>query len=173
MAHGDETVGRRLASPWLGRERLAGLVLVVFGAIMLVGGAQLPFLTSDGIGSGLAPRILAILVVALGLLQIGLSWSNPGPTTGSWSLGRALPVLAGVVLFAASIRGFTLGPIDVPELGLSVAAPLAIVASGLADRSARLGELIVFALVLTAVCIAIFRYALGLSVPVAPWLIGY
>ena len=173
MAHGDETVGRRGASPWLGRERLAGLVLVAFGAVMLVGGAQLPFFTSDGIGSGLAPRILAVLVVVLGLLQLGLSWTNPGPPTGSWSLGRALPVVAGVVLFAVSIRGFTLGPVEVPELGLSVAAPFAIIASGLADRGARLGELIVFALVLIAFCIGIFRYALGLSVPVAPWLIGY
>ena len=35
------------------------------------------------------------------------------------------------------------------------------------------GELLIFAAILTAFCIGLFRYALGLALPVAPWLIGY
>ena len=54
-----------------------------------------------------------------------------------------------------------------------MATPLAIIASGLADKDARPGELLIFAVVLSACCTGIFRYALGLSIPVAPWLIGY
>jgi hypothetical protein len=56
---------------------------------------------------------------------------------------------------------------------MAVAAPLAIVCSGLAAKEARIGELLVFALVLTAFCVGVFRYGLGLSIPVAPWLIGF
>ena len=63
--------------------------------------------------------------------------------------------------------------IAIPSLGMAVACPLAIIASGLAARDSRLPELLVFAVVLTAFCIGLFRYALGLSVPVAPWLLGY
>ncbi|CAM3652172.1 hypothetical protein [Paracoccus yeei] len=54
-----------------------------------------------------------------------------------------------------------------------MATPLSIILAGLAAKDARPGELVIFAVILTAVCIALFRYALGLSLPVAPWLIGY
>lgn len=160
-------------SPWLGRERLAGLVLLGFGVLTLAAGARLPFFTSGGVGSGLMPRSLSVIVIGLGLLQLWLARANPGPSTGAWSLGRAIPVAAGAILFALTIRGFDIGGFEVPELGLAVAAPLTIIVAGLADKDARLGELLIFAVVLSACCIGIFRYALGLSIPVAPWLIGY
>ena len=88
-------------------------------------------------------------------------------------MGRTIPVLAGVFLFAVTIRGYQLVPLTIPPLGLAVATPLAIVLSGLAAKDARLGELAIFALIMTLICIGLFRFAMGLSIPVAPWLIGY
>ena len=41
------------------------------------------------------------------------------------------------------------------------------------DLLRRLVEAVVFGLVMSAFCIGLFRFALGLPVPVAPWLIGY
>jgi hypothetical protein len=32
---------------------------------------------------------------------------------------------------------------------------------------------LVYALAITALCTGLFRFALGIPVPVAPWLIGY
>lgn len=157
----------------LGRERLAGIVLVSLGGLGLWAGHDLPFMTSDGVGSGLLPRLLSIAILGLGILQLVLSGKDPGPSTGRWAIREMIPVILGVVLFAVTVRGYHLGPVSVPSLGLSIACPLAIVASGLAARDARLGELLIFAVVLTAFCIGLFRYALGLSVPVAPWLLGY
>ncbi|WP_052041735.1 tripartite tricarboxylate transporter TctB family protein [Paracoccus sphaerophysae] len=160
-------------SPWAGRERIAGLTLTLFGLFALWAGHDLPFMTERGMGSGLMPRALAILIILCGLIQIALSWRDSGPSTGTWPMGRNLPVLAGVFLFAVTIRGYQLGPLTIPPLGLAVATPLAIVLSGLAAEDARLGELAIFALIMTLICIGLFRFALGLSIPVAPWLIGY
>lgn len=157
----------------LGRERLAGIVLVCLGALGLWAGYELPFMTSDGVGSGLLPRLLSFAILGLGILQLLLCRKDAGPSTGRWAIRETIPVILGVLLFAVTVRGHDLGPVSIPNLGLSVACPLAIVASGLAARDARLGELAIFAIVLTAFCIGLFRYALGLSVPVAPWLLGY
>jgi hypothetical protein len=34
-------------------------------------------------------------------------------------------------------------------------------------------EAIVLGAVMTAVCVGLFKFALGLPIPLAPWLIGY
>lgn len=161
------------SSPWLGRERLAGLSLIGLGALALWASSDLPFASEFGVSSGLVPRLLSILIIGLGILQLYFSWSDPGPSTGSWRIHTMLPVVAAVVLFAVTIRGYEFGPLHVPELGLLVATPLSVVVSGLAARDSKLPELLLFAAVLTVFCIGLFRYALGLSLPVAPWLIGY
>ncbi|MDQ7778030.1 MAG: tripartite tricarboxylate transporter TctB family protein [Paracoccus aminovorans] len=161
------------SSPWLGRERLAGLSLLGLGLFALYAGADLPFRGEGGVGSGMLPRALAIILAVLGLVQIAVTWKQRPESTGRWPIRDMLPVLIGVFLFAITIRGHHFGSFEVPALGMAVATPLAVVLSGLAAKDVRIGELLVFAVVLTAVCIGLFRYALGLSLPVAPWLIGY
>jgi hypothetical protein len=161
------------SSPWLGRERLAGLSLIGLEALALWAGSDLPFASEFGVSSGLVPRLLSLIILGLGAFQLYLSWSNPGPSTGKWRIHTMLPVVAAIVLFAVTIRGYELGPIHVPELGLLVATPLAVIVSGLAAKDSKLSELLIFATVLTIFCVGLFRYALGLSLPVAPWLIGY
>jgi hypothetical protein len=53
-----------------------------------------------------------------------------------------------------------------PVGGLLVAGPLVVLISGLADREIRWKELVIFAVVMTALCIGLFRYALKLPIPV-------
>jgi hypothetical protein len=48
-----------------------------------------------------------------------------------------------------------------------------VITAGFAARDVRMGELAIFAVVMSAACLGLFRYALGLPLPVAPWLIGY
>lgn len=161
------------SSPWLGRERLAGVSLVGLGLLASWAGSDLPLSSEFGVSSGLVPRLLSLIILGLGIFQIALSWRDPGPSTGHWRLDRMLPVVLAVVLFAVTVRGYAIGPVRIPELGLLVATPLAVVISGLAARDTRIVELLIFAAILTAFCIGLFRFALGLSLPVAPWLIGY
>jgi hypothetical protein len=65
-------------------------------------------------------------------------------------------VVAGIIAFALTIRLF----------GMVVAGPLAMVISGFATDEVREGEILIFAAVLTAACVGLFRYALNLPIPV-------
>lgn len=159
--------------PFIGRERLAGICLVAFGLFALYAGVDLPFFTEGGVGSGLLPRALSVLIILLGAAQLLIAWRQPPESTGVWPLRDMVPVLIGIFLFALTIRGFDFGAFRVPVLGMAVATPLAIFCSGMAAKDARPVELLIFAIMLSAICVGLFRYALGLSLPVAPWLIGY
>jgi hypothetical protein len=77
-------------------------------------------------------------------------------------------VVLGVLAFAATIRGFNLGSLAVPSLGMVVAGPLAIVIGGYATPEARLRELVVLALLLTAFCMVLFGDLLNLPIPLFP-----
>lgn len=156
-----------------GRERLAGMCLVAFGLFALYASADLPFFTEGGVGSGLLPRALSVLIILLGAIQLLLAWKQVPESTGSWPIRDMVPVLIGIFLFAITIRGFDFGAFKLPVLGMAVATPLSIFFSGMAAKDVRLVELLIFAVVLSSICVGLFRFALGLSLPVAPWLIGY
>lgn len=82
-------------------------------------------------------------------------------------------MLGAVVTFGLTIRGFDIGPLRIPALGLIVAGPLSIALASRADPETRSLEVIVLAVALTALCIGLFRFMLRLPIPVAPWLVGY
>jgi putative tricarboxylic transport membrane protein len=63
--------------------------------------------------------------------------------------------------------------LTVRPLGLVVAGPVAIVIAAFASDEVRWMEAIVLGAVMTAVCVGLFKFALGLPIPLAPWLIGY
>lgn len=65
-------------------------------------------------------------------------------------------VIGGILAFALTVR----------SAGLLVAGPLLAVISGAAAADTRFGELIVFAIGMTAVSIALFRYLLQLPMPI-------
>jgi hypothetical protein len=61
----------------------------------------------------------------------------------------------------------------VRPLGLVVAGPLAIVIGAFASDEVRWKETLLFGAVMTLFCIGLFKFALGLPIPLAPWLLGY
>ena len=50
---------------------------------------------------------------------------------------------------------------------------LAVIIAAFASDEVRWGETIVLGIVMTVFCIGLFKLALGLPIPLAPWLIGY
>ena len=67
-----------------------------------------------------------------------------------------------MLVFAATIRGW----------GLGIAGPLSVILSALADRETRLIEIVPFAVAMTAVSALLFKWVLGLPIPLLPPLIG-
>lgn len=74
------------------------------------------------------------------------------------SLGLRGPffIVAGILSFAITIRLF----------GLMVAGPLAMIIGGYATSEVREKEIIIFAAVMTALCVGLFRYLLNLPIPI-------
>ena len=156
-----------------------GLFLLGLAALGLAGGFNLPFGTLSGIGSGLMPRVVAILVGAFGVLLIAQSLVSEGDRLERWHARGPVFVLGAVLLFAMVIRGSTLNlggglgipliaSVKVPPLGLVVAGPLAVIVASFAAKDMRPVETVVFAVVMTLLCGALFKELLNLPIPFDP-----
>lgn len=156
-----------------------GIFLIALALLGLAGGFSLPFGTLSGIGSGLMPKVVALLVGAFGVLLLlqGLVWE--GDRVERWHLRGPLFVLGAVLVFAMVIRGSTLtlggfaglpalASVKIPPLGLIVAGPLAVMFSSLADKDTRPMEVIIFSVVMTLLCGLLFKELLSLPIPFDP-----
>lgn len=135
-----------------------GLFLIAIAAVGFVGGFQLPFGQLSGIGSGLMPKSVAVLVGAFGVLLLVQSLLADGDRLESWAVRGPIFVLSGVLVFAATIRPW----------GLVVAGPLAVMVSALADKDTRPAELAILAVALTLASGLVFKEVLSLPIPFDP-----
>ncbi len=156
-----------------------GLFLLALAALGLAGGFNLPFGTLSGIGSGLMPRVVAIMVGAFGVLLIAQSFAFHGDRLERWHARGPVFVLGAVLAFAMVIRGSTLNfggfwgiplvaSVRVPPLGLIVAGPLAVIISSFADKDTRFGEILIFAVVMLLLAGLLFKELLNLPIPFDP-----
>lgn len=147
-----------------GPQDFAGGVLIVgIAAVAIWLGGDLPVGTLGGMGPGMMPRSAAALLGILGIALILISMFEPSPVLSSWSLRGMAFVLGAILVFAYTVR----------PLGLAVATPVTILIGAFASSETRWGETLLFSFVMSAFCIGLFKYALGLPVPLAPWLVGY
>ena len=144
-------------------ELLAGLLLIGLAAVGLFGALNLNSGQLSSMGPGMMPKITSIGLAIFGAALIVQSFIADGPPVQAWNWRGILFVFGAVLAFAATIRG----------LGLGVAGPLAVIISSLADRDTRLIEIVPFALVMTAFSALLFKWLLGLPIPILPFLLGY
>lgn len=142
------------------RDLAAGLFLVALAGFGLWQTWHLPGGTLRAVGPGMMPRALCTLAGIAGMAMIAASLLVPGARLERWSLRGPIFVLGAIVLFGLTIR----------SLGLAVAGPLAVFVGSFASPEARPRESLVFAVVLTAICIGLFRYVLRLPIPVVTFL---
>jgi putative tricarboxylic transport membrane protein len=154
------------------QDAAGGLFLIVFGLFAWWLGSDLATGTLRAMGPGMLPKAFAIILAGLGALMVLGSLRHQGPELESWSIRGILYVLGGCILFGLMIRGFEVGPLKVPSLGLVVSGPLVVMVSGMAATDRNWRELIVFAIGMTIFCGVLFKYILGLPIPLAPWLLG-
>ncbi len=135
-----------------------GLFLLALAAVGYIGAFSLPVGHLSGIGSGLMPKTVAVLVAAFGAMLVIQSLFAESDQLEQWAVRGPIFVLAGVLVFAVTIRPW----------GLIVAGPLAFVVSALADKDTRPVEAAVLAVALTLVCALMFKEMLNLPIPFDP-----
>ena len=135
-----------------------GLFLLGIAAVGYGGAFSLPFGQLSGIGSGLLPKVVAVLVAAFGVLVLLQSFVVAGDQLERWAIRGPIMVLGADAVFAFTIR----------SLGLVVAGPLCFIVAGLADRDTRPIEAVVSAVVATVVCGFLFKDLLNLPIPFDP-----
>lgn len=141
----------------------AGLLLLGVAGFALWQGAGLAAGTWSQLGPGMLPRTLAIAVGLLGLALVVEALLSSGERLERWSIRGPVLILGAAVAFGLTVR----------PLGLAVAGPLCMLIGAFASKETRWVEAVGFAVVMTLFCLGLFKWALGLPIPVAPWLLDY
>jgi putative tricarboxylic transport membrane protein len=140
----------------LSKDLVAGLSLVALALFALWASASLPEGTLRSVGPGMMPRAAAVLVLLVGAGIAAFALVRRGEPLGRWSLRGPVFVFLAILAFSLTIR----------SVGLVLAGPVVVLVSGAASEETRPVELLVFALILTAFSVGLFKFALGLPIPV-------
>lgn len=141
-----------------------GVLLLAIAALGLIGSWHLDFGQFGGVGSGMVPKAVSVMIAGFGIGLIVQGFlSSGGEQMTPWSFRGLFFVLGAALLFAWTIR----------PLGLIFAGPIAIVFASLADRTTRPLEIGIFTIALTAFCIGLFSFVLRLPIPVLPSSLPY
>jgi putative tricarboxylic transport membrane protein len=147
----------------LRQDFMAGLAIIAVAALAFWLARDLPAGNGCGMGPGTLPKGLAVLFALLGLALLLNSLFEKGERLARWSIRGPLLILGALVVFGLAVR----------PLGLAIAGPLAIAVAALSSDEVRWKETLVFGVLMTVFCIGLFKFALGLPIPLAPWLLGY
>ena len=133
----------------------AGLMLICIGLAAMFFARNYPFGTALRMGPGYFPMLLGGLLILFGLGILASGLRRPEKIVGSWS-PRALVILPlSLVLFGVLMeRG-----------GFIPAMIVLIFGSATASTEFKFVEVLLFSLGLTALCVAVFVWALGLPYP--------
>jgi len=133
----------------------AGVFLIAVGAAAIIIARNYAFGTALRMGPGYFPSVLGGLLILFGLYTLAMGLRSSEQMVGSWSL-RALIILP----LALALFG-----VLIDRAGFIPAMLVLIVGSALAGSEFRPVEVILFAVFLTALCTAVFVWALGLPYP--------
>jgi putative tricarboxylic transport membrane protein len=134
----------------------SGLALIALAAFAIWAVRRLPQGTLTSMGPAMLPRWVAVGVGMCGLALMISSLFREGEPLEPFSVRGPLFVCLAMLIFALGLVRF----------GFLIAAPVAMIVCGIGSREVRWKELIIFALIMTAFCIGLFRYALNQPIPV-------
>lgn len=143
----------RISAPqdFVGGICLVGICLFVFWAV-----DNLSQGTFEHMGPAMFPRMLALLLGLGGIFLIVKSFLTRGEALEKSSVRGPVLVTGGIIAFALTIQ----------TLGLAVAGVLALIISGFAIEDSNPRGVVIFAVAATLACIILFRYLLGMAIPV-------
>jgi hypothetical protein len=133
----------------------SGMMFIATGAGALIIARDYPFGTTVRMGPGYFPIVLGALLVLFGLYFVGKGLRGAEKIEGSWSRRGMIILPLSLVLFGILME----------RAGFVPALVVLIVGSALASTEFRLVEVLIFAVLLTAACVALFVWGLGLPYP--------
>ena len=133
----------------------AGLSLIVIGGVAFTMALGYPMGTSLRMGAGYFPTVLSGVLIAFGVCLLLRALASTERIAGAWS-PRALIALP----VALALFGFLLD-----RAGFVPAMFVLIFGSAVAGREFKLLEVVALAVGLTAMCVAVFIWGLGLPYP--------
>ena len=138
----------------------AGAMLIGTGAVAIVIARDYAFGTTLRMGPGYFPSVLGAMLILFGLYLVGVGLRRNEKMSSNWSL-RALIVLPlSLVLFGLLME----------HSGFIPALVVLIFGSAAASKEFKLVEVLMLSVVLTAFCVVLFIWGLGLPYPLlAGW----
>jgi hypothetical protein len=133
----------------------SGLMLIAIGAVAVVIARDYPFGNALRMGAGFFPVVLGVILILFGLYFAARGLRSAVKIEGGWS-PRALIVLP---------LAFVLFGLLMEYAGFVPALVVLIVGSAAAGTEFRWGEVLALSVLLTAMCVALFIWALGLPYP--------
>jgi putative tricarboxylic transport membrane protein len=135
----------------------SGVLFVSIGLFVLWVSRDYPIGTAVRMSSGYFPRMLCLLLIALGIYVLVRSLVVEGPPVSAVKPRPVIFITLGVAVFALSIQ----------TLGIVTATFLLSLIGGHASTRVRLWEMLAAAAVLTLLTVGIFVWGLGL--PLSLW----
>src|SRR6266496_1698092 len=140
------------------KDFFAGLLFVAFGIAAITIGSNYTLGTAARMGPGYFPRILGILLIALGGALVVRALRLNGPPLPGWKWRPTVIVLASVALFGMIVN----------YAGVVLSTILLIVAASAASHEFRWRESLVAGVVLAALAVGVFVIGLKLQLPIWP-----
>jgi len=138
------------------KDLWSGLMFAGFGVLALVMGSNLAVGTAIRMGPGYVPRMLSYILIALGLAIIVRAVIAPGETIERLRWKPVTMITIGVVVFALLFE----------RAGLAPALVCLIFLSALGGQEFKLVETILACIVLTALCVVIFKLGLSMNISI-------
>ncbi|SRR5712692_407384 len=133
----------------------AGATLIAAGAVTMYIARGYAFGTTLRMGPGYFPTVLGGLLILFGIYIVISGLRSSDKITGSWSLRALIALPLSFVLFGVLMT----------YAGFVPALLVLIFGSALASPQFKLVEVLLLSLVLTALCVALFVWGLGLPYP--------
>ncbi len=133
----------------------AGLLLIATGTVAIFIARNYTFGTSLRMGPGYFPVVLGATLILFGLYIMATGLRAGETLSGPWSLRAIVIIPLSLVMFGLLVE----------RAGFVPAMLVLIFGSATASTEFRLLEVLLFSLFLTALCVAVFVWGLGLPYP--------
>ncbi len=141
---------------FLSKDFLSGLMFIGFGLVALYFGQKLALGTTVRMGPGYVPRMLALIMMGLGLLICVIALVAGAEPVEKPKWRPITLVTIGVLCFAFLFE----------RAGLLPALIVLILIASLAGQEFKLKEVIANMIVLAIVCTLVFKVGLGMNITI-------